>query len=155
MKGLYLWSGASSCSPNGYRDQLPDYLPKHPNGGWLPRLGTNLNWFFPIWLHRPRSLWSAEPFPNQPLLSLQWILPPTSSDISMKMENSPEASNIKQIEKQNYAKIPTKIYVFKLNFWSISTFTDSWSLSVAIIPYLWSLITEDSGHAHFGVLSHL
>ena len=47
MKGLYLWSGASSCSPNGYRDQLPDYLPKHPNGGRLPRLGTNLDWFFP------------------------------------------------------------------------------------------------------------
>ena len=73
----------------------------------------------------------------------------------MKMENSPEAINIKQIEKQNHAKIPTKIHVFKLNFWSISIFTDSWSLSVAIISYLWSLITYDAGHAHFGVLSHL
>ena len=78
-----------------------------------------------------------------------------SSDTSVKMENSPEASNIKQIEKQNYAKIPTKIYVFKLNLWSISTFTDSWSLSVAIISYLWSLTTDEAGHAHFGVLSHL
>lgn len=64
-------------SANILREDLLDYV----------QICTN---FFPIWLYKPKSPRPVEPFPNQPLLSLQHTLPPMGTGTSVKMENSPE-----------------------------------------------------------------